>query len=99
MMERLNGQQRISKECILKNSKGLHARPATLFVQTALSFRSEISVCNLRNEMTGDGKSVMSMLMLAAPCGTPIRITASGADSEQAVETLYRLLEQEFDDD
>lgn len=90
---------RFEKDFILRNSRGLHARPASLFVQMALTFESEINVHNLDSEMAADGKSVLSMLMLAAPCGTRIRITATGADAENAISALSTLVDQGFDDD
>ncbi len=91
--------KRVSLDFVLKNSKGLHARPAALFVQMAMTFEADISVCNLNNEMQADGKSVLSLLMLASPVGTPIRVTASGEDAEDAITALRGLIERGFDDD
>lgn len=83
----------------IRNSCGLHARPASLFVQAAVTYESEISV---RNETTGDkvdGKSVMGLLMLAAPRGTRLTITASGNDAERALEALGALILKGFDEE
>jgi phosphocarrier protein len=70
---------------------GLHARPAGLFVATAGRFRSEVQVG--RGSEWVSGRSVLSILSLAAAKGTRLRIRAVGPDAELAVETLGRLLE------
>ena len=76
------------------NPLGLHARPAALFVKLANTFVSEIEVGN--DAMTVNGKSIMGVMMLAAECGSTIRIKASGEDSEQAVTALAALVERGF---
>jgi len=88
-----------SEEFVLSNPYGLHARPASVFVQKALEFKSDIEVCNLSNNMTADGKSVLSMLMLAAPVGTRIRITVNGQDAQPAMNTLRDLVLRGFEDE
>lgn len=83
----------------IRNSCGLHARPASLFVQEASVYDAEISV---QNETTGDkadGKSLMGLLMLAAPCGTRLTITARGADADRALESLGALIMKGFDEE
>lgn len=87
------------RECVLRNPKGLHARPAAVFVQKAQTFQADVEVCNLTSGMVADGKSVLSMLMLAAPCGTTIRLTVNGDDKAEALSTLGDLLEFGLDDD
>ena len=71
-------------ECTIKNKLGLHARPASLFVQTAAKFDCEITV--QKEEETANGKSLMSLLVLSAPFGSKLRISASGPDAEEAVK-------------
>ena len=83
----------------IENRFGLHARPASVFVQSALLFQSEISVRNLASDMEADGKSVMSLLMLAASCGTRIRVSARGPDSREALQCLGSLIQRGFDDE
>lgn len=87
------------RECVLRNPKGLHARPAAVFVQSAQAFQADIEVCNTASGMIADGKSVLSMLMLAAPCGTKIRLTVNGIDEAEAIKVLGDLLECGLDDD
>ena len=94
-----SGSKHCSEEFVLSNPYGLHARPATVFVQKALEFQSDVQVCNLSNNMTADGKSVLSMLMLAAPVGTRIRITVDGQDASQAMTSLRDLVLRGFDDE
>lgn len=78
-------------EFVVGSELGLHARPAGQFVTLAGRFESEISVG--RGEEWVDGRSVLSLLSLAASHGTRLRIRAVGADAHAAVETLGRLLE------
>ncbi len=81
------------------NKLGLHARPATLFVQVALGARADISVRRCDQDDPVDGKSVMQMMMLAATQGTKIEITAKGSDAEQAVKSLVTLVESGFQEE
>ena len=88
----------LSKDLVVSNPLGIHARPASVFVQTATGFASDVSVTNLDTSNTADGKSVMSMLMLSAPQGTRIRLDVSGEDAVSAMETLSRLIEEGFNE-
>jgi phosphocarrier protein len=80
-------------EFVVRSELGLHARPAGQFVVLAGRFESEIAVC--RGSDCVDGRSVLSLLSLAAAAGTRLRIRAVGADAREAVEALGRLLEQD----
>ena len=87
----------ISKEVIISNKLGLHARPAMQFVDVANQFQSTVTVHKGGDEPgEADGKSVMQMIILAATEGTPLRIDADGDDAEQAVEKLAKLFEDKF---
>ena len=86
------------KDFVVINPLGIHARPASVFVQTASDFESEITVTNLDSGHIADGKSVMSMLMLSAPKGTRIRLEVSGRDADKAMEILSALIEGGFDE-
>ena len=81
----------VEREFTVRSELGLHARPAGLFVTTAGRFRSEVQVG--RGSEWVSGRSVLSILSLAAAKGTRLRIRAVGPDAELAVETLGRLLE------
>src|SRR4051794_40979295 len=89
-----------SKEIIVSNKLGLHARPAMQFVDLANSFSSEISVHKLGEEPAdADGKSVMQMIILAATEGTKMRIDANGEDADEAVKKLAELFDSKFGED
>ena len=71
---------------------GLHARPAGRFVSLAGRFESEISVAREDDEEWVSGRSVLSILSLAASQGTILRLRAEGPDAEEAVQALGALL-------
>ena len=78
-------------ELEIRNSDGLHMRPAMRFVDIANRFTSDISVSN--GETNVDAKSIMQITMLAATCGTKLRIKAEGPDARAAVDALRELVE------
>ena len=78
-------------EFVVNRELGLHARPAGQFVTLAARFDSEISVG--RGDEWVDGRSVLSLLSLAAGHGTRLRIRAVGPDAKQAMDALGLLLE------
>ena len=83
----------IKKEFIVKNGQGLHARPAALFVQIANKFDSRITVRHDEEEV--NGKSIMGILMLGAEKGSSIIVEADGADAEEALVELAKLINSE----
>jgi len=86
-----------SREIVVSNSLGLHARPAMQFVDLANQFKSAVTVHKGGEEPASvDGKSVMQMITLAAGEGTPLRIEAEGEDAETAVEKLAELFASKF---
>jgi len=89
----------LTKEIVISNTNGLHIRPATLFVQEAMRFSSDVEVENLETSQKSDGKSVMGMLMLAAPKGTALRLAITGADAPSAMDSLINLISRGFDED
>ncbi|MBO5309107.1 MAG: HPr family phosphocarrier protein [Lentisphaeria bacterium] len=95
----MSANKSLKKELVLQNTNGLHVRPASIFVQTALTFESEIAVTNMSSRQCSDGKSVMGMLMLAAPKGTTLQIEITGADCEAAMAALEELITRGFDED
>jgi phosphocarrier protein HPr len=84
-------------ELEIKNTDGLHMRPAMKFVDIANRFESEINVSN--GETNVDGKSIMQISMLAATCGTKLKVTAKGPDARQAVNALQELVEEKHFDE
>ncbi len=83
-------------EIHIQNALGLHARAAAKFVHTAGRFAAHVQVAKGGREV--DGKSIMGLLLLAASQGSTIRITANGADEEQAIAALCALVERGFDE-
>jgi phosphocarrier protein len=78
----------------LVNRLGLHARAAARFVDLAGRFRSSIVV--VMGGIGVDGKSILGILTLAAPCGTELRLVADGDDAEVALEALTELVASGF---
>jgi phosphocarrier protein HPr len=78
----------------LVNRLGLHARAAAKFVHTASRFGSHILVRH--NEEEVNGKSILGLLLLAAPYGSQLTITATGDDEAAAVEALELLIRDRF---
>jgi phosphocarrier protein len=76
------------------NTLGIHARPASMIVQTAIKFKSQISI--IKEGTTADAKSIMNVLMLGAECGTTITVRANGPDEQDAVKAVALLFEQKF---
>jgi phosphocarrier protein HPr len=87
----------VSREFIVKNQLGLHARPAAKLVQLASKFKSEIRVKYGETEV--NGKSVLGIMMLAAVSGSTIKVVADGADEKKAVEEIGRLFDRFFECD
>ncbi len=84
----------VVKDFTIKNKLGLHARAASLFVQLANRFTSDISV--LKNGQEVNGKSIMGILILAAAQGSVITVKASGQDAQSAVDSIGGLIEERF---
>lgn len=78
------------------NKLGLHARAAAKLVSTAASFGSRVSVS--ANGQRVDGKSIMSVMMLAAAKGTDIELECVGEDEQQALEAIVSLINNRFDE-
>jgi phosphocarrier protein len=89
----VSGPNSYEAEFTVRSELGLHARPAGQFVVLAGRFASEISVG--RGADWVDGRSVLSLLSLAASRGTRLRIRAVGPDAQAAVEALGRVLEEQ----
>jgi phosphotransferase system HPr (HPr) family protein len=84
----------VQKQVTLINKVGLHARPASLFVQTASRFHSDIAVSS--NGREANAKRMLSVLQLGAEYGSQLDITATGDDAAEAVQTLTELVGNRF---
>lgn len=84
----------IKEEFTIKNRLGLHARAAARLVQTVNRFKSDVTI--ERDGLEVNGKSIMGLLMLAAPQGSKIRIAFSGDDAEQSLAAVRQLIDDKF---
>ncbi len=83
-----------SKEVVVHNQVGLHARPATFFIQKANEYKSSIWV--EKDERKVNAKSLLGVLSLGITKGTTINIIADGMDEEEAVTALVTLIDSNF---
>lgn len=84
----------VSKTTVVKNPSGIHARPASLFVQEAMKHESKITVKNLATDSEAkDAKSILMVMSLGMSCGSEIEISAEGSDEAAAVDALVELIE------
>jgi len=83
-----------SKDVVVQNQVGLHARPATFFIQKANEFKASIWV--EKEERRVNAKSLLGVLSLGIVGNTTIRVIADGADEEAAVDALVKLVESGF---
>ena len=86
----------ISKDVTVKNQVGLHARPATFFIQKANEYKASVWV--EKNERKVNAKSLLGVLSLGITKGTEIKLIADGADEEDAVNGLIELISSDFSD-
>jgi phosphotransferase system HPr (HPr) family protein len=87
----------VSRQVVVSNKLGLHARPSMEFVNTANKFSSAVKVQKRGDDpMIVDGKSIMEMMTLAAEMGTQLEILADGEDAAAAVQKLVELFESKF---
>lgn len=84
----------VSDNFVLINRLGLHARAAAQLVQTANRYKADVVVAKDGEEV--NGKSIMGLLMLAAPVGSQLRITVTGEDAEVAMQALRTLINDGF---
>jgi phosphocarrier protein HPr len=92
--KKIAGDANMTRDMLVSNKLGIHARPAAMFVKTANRFSCEIFV-----EKDGEkvnGKSIMGMMMLAAGPGSKLTIHAQGQDASQALTELELLVKKKF---
>lgn len=89
--------ERIEERVVVRKVHGLHARPATIFVQLANKFNSSIKVEN-GGEVV-DGKSIMAILSLGVNTGVKVKLIIEGNDAREAMDDLKKFLEEEDSND
>ncbi|GHB31227.1 HPr family phosphocarrier protein [Salinicola rhizosphaerae] len=86
-----------TRELRLINRRGLHARAATKLVQCCQPFSARVAVNH--GERSADAANIMSLLMLAAPCGTVLTVMTEGEDAEDAMSAIEALFDARFHED
>lgn len=76
---------------IIKDSIGIHARPAGLLVKEAKAFESRITVA--KGEKSAEARKLMALMGLSVKCGDEVEITAEGADEDQAIASMQAFFE------
>jgi phosphocarrier protein HPr len=84
----------VTRDLMIVNKKGLHARATAKFVQCCESYQSVITVT--KDEETVGGDSIMAILTLGAAKGATLHVTATGQDAEQALDALEALVASRF---
>ena len=93
-MDIMEGPFMFMKETVVNNQVGLHARPATFFIQKANEFKSSVWV--EKDERRVNAKSLLGVLSLGIVKGTPINLIADGPDEEAAINALVELINSDF---
>jgi phosphocarrier protein HPr len=87
----------VSRELLIINKRGLHARASAKFVQTVERFNADVWVT--RGSETVGGTSIMGLMMLAAGPGTTITVSASGPEADAALAAISQLVESKFNEE
>jgi phosphocarrier protein len=95
MSENVGGE--LCNIATIANQRGLHARAAAKFVKIAETFTADIVV--VKDDMRVSARSIMGLMMLAAGCGTQIRICGAGTDAVEAVSALTEFVKRKFDEE
>ena len=83
-----------TKKVTITHNLGLHLRAAGALVQAAAQFKSEITISF--GSLNANGKSIMSVLSLAAPCGAELTVSGQGEQADEAVDALITLIKSDF---
>ena len=87
----------VRKTLKIKNRAGIHARPASLIVQTANKFTSELTM--EKGALHVNAKSIMGIIMMAASYNTEVVLCANGPDEEEAAAAIEQLFESKFEEE
>ena len=87
----------ITKQVVIGNRAGIHARPAAMIVKVANKFKSDITLSKDDDEI--NAKSIMGIITLAATYQTVLTLKADGADEAEAVEAISKIFENKFEED
>ena len=90
------GVQTLTREVVVANSQGLHARPADMLAREARKWQSRIELVDGSQRV--DGKSILDVLTLAAEAGRRLVVEATGPDAREAIEAIGGLFERKFNE-
>ncbi len=88
--------QTATKELLVQNKMGIHARPAAMIVRITNKFKSDVHV--EKDDEQVNGKSIMGLMMLAAAKGSKVKFVATGPDAEQMLTEIEALFARKFDE-
>jgi phosphocarrier protein len=86
----------IERKIVITNKLGLHARPAALLVETASRFIADVTI--IKDNLKVNGKSIMSVLMLAAEYKSEIILQIDGEDEKESIEAMTKLFKNKFNE-
>ncbi len=86
----------ISRTLLLSNELGLHARAASKLARTAAEFRSSVTLSKDAGDLVADAKSILSILLLAAPQGVSLLVEVDGPDESEAMSAIESLFLEGF---
>jgi phosphocarrier protein len=84
----------VEREVPVINEAGIHARPSSEIVKAAAKFKSNVTLSH--EGLDVNGKSIMGVMMLAAPCGSTVKVRAEGDDAAAAVDAIVALFASKF---
>jgi len=90
-------QEELCAIATISNKRGLHARAAAKFVKLVETYSADIEV--IKDNTRVSGRSIMGLMMLAAACGSKVRLCSRGADAAVALESLLDLIKRKFDEE
>jgi phosphocarrier protein len=88
--------QPLTKELVVQNKMGIHARPAAMIVRITNKFKAEVFV--EKDEEQVNGKSIMGLMMLAAGKGSKVKFIVTGEDAPAMIAELEALFARKFDE-
>ena len=88
---------KLVRELVIENKLGLHARPSAMFVKIANRYPCDIIIEKDGEEV--NGKSIMGLMMLAAGCGSRLRVIANGSQAAEALAEIEDLVKRKFDEE
>ena len=86
----------LTKELLVQNKMGIHARPAAMIVRVTNKFKADVHV--EKEDEQVNGKSIMGLMMLAAGLGSKLTVICEGADADKAIVEIEQLINRKFDE-